>query len=204
MTGSTWQSLLGHRTWTCGIGPCNASSEVTAAHIKRSRAERAERLASPVRTFCTVSRRPTGPLAPPTRRARLRSHWRSRYGGANAGWLARKAETFGPPMTYSSYPGVRPRGVHAPAAELSKTGQNPSRPSVTAGQPHPPSCLVNVHAKTTLTEPARPRRWQRSEAWTRVARTVDASASMWSTPASLEAVTSGKVGAHGITEAAPR
>ena len=38
---------------------------------------------------------------------------------------------------YSSYPGVQPRGVHAPAAELSKAGQNPSRPSVTAGQPHP-------------------------------------------------------------------
>jgi len=30
-------------------------------------------------------------LAPP-RRARLRSRWRSRYGGANAGRLARKAE----------------------------------------------------------------------------------------------------------------
>jgi hypothetical protein len=33
-------------------------------------------------------------------------------------------------------------------------GQNPSRPSVTAGQPHPSSGLVDVHAKTTLTEPA--------------------------------------------------
>src|SRR5271166_1637260 len=71
-------------------------------------------------------------------------------------------------------PGDHPRGVHAPAAELSRAGQNPSRPSVTVGQPHPPSCLAEVHTKTTLTEPARPRRWQRSEAWTRVARTVDA------------------------------
>ena len=35
-----------------------------------------------VQTFCTVSRRPAGPLAPPTRRARRRSRWRSRYGGA--------------------------------------------------------------------------------------------------------------------------
>ena len=30
-------------------------------------------------------------------------------------------------------PGAQPRGVHAPAAELSRVGQNPSRPSVTAG-----------------------------------------------------------------------
>ena len=36
------------------------------------------------------SRRPAGPLAPPPRRARLRSRWRSRYGGTNAGRLARK------------------------------------------------------------------------------------------------------------------
>jgi len=39
---------------------------------------------------------------------------------------------------------------------------------VTAGQPDLSSCLVNVHAKTTLTEPARTRRWQLSEAGTRV------------------------------------
>jgi len=37
-----------------------------------------------------------------------------------------------------------------PLPGLSGAGQNPSRPSVTAGQPHPSSCLVNVHAKTTL------------------------------------------------------
>jgi hypothetical protein len=47
-----------------------------------------------VRTFCTVSRRPSGPLAPPPRHARLRSRWRSRYGGANAGRLARRAGDF--------------------------------------------------------------------------------------------------------------
>ena len=40
--------------------------------------------------------------------------------------------------------------VPAPAARLSGAGQNLSRPSVTAGQPHPSSCLVNVHAKTAL------------------------------------------------------
>jgi hypothetical protein len=33
-----------------------------------------------------------GPLAPPTRRTRLRSRWRSRLGGADAGRLAREPE----------------------------------------------------------------------------------------------------------------
>jgi hypothetical protein len=47
-----------------------------------------------VRTLCTVSRRPAGPLAPPPQRARLRSRWRSRYGGANAGRRTRKARGF--------------------------------------------------------------------------------------------------------------
>ena len=90
-------------------------------------------------------------------------------GPTPVGWRERR-ETFGPPLTGSSYRELSRGGVHAPAAELSKAGQNPSRPSVTAGQPHPSNCLVEVHAKTTLTEPARPRRWQRSEAWTRVAQ----------------------------------
>jgi hypothetical protein len=36
--------------------------------------------------------RSAGPLAPPPRCAHLRSRWRSRYGGANAGRLARKTE----------------------------------------------------------------------------------------------------------------
>ena len=39
-----------------------------------------------------ASRRPAGPLAPPTRRARRCSRWRSRSGGADAGRLARKSE----------------------------------------------------------------------------------------------------------------
>jgi hypothetical protein len=42
------------------------------------------------------------------------------------------------------------RVVPAPAARLSGAGQNPSRPSVAAGQPRLSSCLVNVHAKTAL------------------------------------------------------
>jgi hypothetical protein len=41
-----------------------------------------------------------------------------------------------------------------PLPVLSGAGQNPSRPSVCAGQPHPVKWMVNVHAKTALTEPA--------------------------------------------------
>ncbi len=55
-----------------------------------------------VKTFCTVSRRPVGPLAPPPRRARLRSRWRFRYGGANAGRQARTAWNPGR-LTYSKF-----------------------------------------------------------------------------------------------------
>ena len=128
-----------------------------------------------MRTFCTVSRRPGRaaraansarspllPLAFPQRRRKTPVGWRERR------------ETFGPSLTGSSYQALSHQGVHAPAVELSKAGQNPSRPSVTAGQPRLSSCLVEVHAKTTLTEPARPRKSQRSGAWTRAARTVDA------------------------------
>jgi hypothetical protein len=123
-----------------------------------------------VRTFCTVSRRPAGPHAPPTQRARLRSRWRSRYGGANAGRLARKAHNAGPLDTASLT--CAGGASLLPLPGLSVAGQNLSRPSVTAGQPHPSSWPVNVHAKTTLTEPARPRGWQLSEAGTREARTL--------------------------------
>jgi len=117
-----------------------------------------------VRTFCTSSRRPAGPLAPPTRRARLRS----RYSGANAGRLARKIMKPGPPDMQKFH--LCRRDALLPLPGLSGAGQNLSRPSVTAGQPHPPNCLVNVHAKTTLTEPARTRSRQLSEAGTRMAR----------------------------------
>ena len=70
---------------------------------------------SRVRTFCTVSRRPAGPLAPPPRRARLRSRCRSRYGGANAGRLARKHETR--PLDIQQVSSV-PVGVPAPTAGI--------------------------------------------------------------------------------------
>ena len=76
-----------------------------------------------MRTFCTVSRRPAGPLAPPTRRARLRSRWRSRSGGANAGRLARKDETSGR-STYSKFHLCR-RGVPAPAAGIVRGRSEP-------------------------------------------------------------------------------
>ena len=43
-----------------------------------------------------------------------------------------------------------------------RDSRDPSRPSVTAGQPPPGSCMVHVHAKTALTEPVRHQVWQRS------------------------------------------
>jgi hypothetical protein len=43
-------------------------------------------------------------------------------------------------LAVQQLPGVQVRGVHAPAAELSKARQNPSRPSVTAGQLYPSNC----------------------------------------------------------------
>jgi hypothetical protein len=55
------------------------------------------------------------------------------------------------PLDAQQVPSVQV-GVPAPAAGFSETGQDLSSPSVTAGQPHPRGCLVNVHAKTTLTE----------------------------------------------------
>ena len=123
-----------------------------------------------VRTFCTYSRRPAGPLAPPASARSpslplalpLRRRQR-RSAGATSG-------DFRAAMGVRQLLGRSAAGVHASAAELSKAGQNPSRPSVTAGQPHPSSCRVNVHAKTTLTEPARPRRWQLSKEWKGLAR----------------------------------
>jgi hypothetical protein len=58
---------------------------------------------------------PAGPLAPPTRCARLRSRWRSRYGGAHAGRLARKDGC----LWATAVTRVR-RRVLAPAAGLSR------------------------------------------------------------------------------------
>jgi len=118
-----------------------------------------------VRTFCTVSRRPRRAARAAATAPRPSLTLTLRSGRANAGRLARKTNTGR--STRSKFTCAR-GGVPAPAAGLSGAGQNPSRPSVTAGQPHPSSGLVNVHAKTTLTEPARTRRWQLSEAGTRM------------------------------------
>jgi hypothetical protein len=87
--------------------------------------------------------------------------------GPNAGRLARKSIKAGP-LGLQQVSSVR-AGVPAPAARLSGPSQNPSRPSVTAGQRArrvPGEC----NAKTALTEPARTRRWQQSGAGTRVGR----------------------------------
>jgi hypothetical protein len=66
----------------------------------------------PVRTFCTVSRRPGGPLAPPTRRARLRSRWRSRSG------LALKRRSAGA-KTFNGA-ALEPRGSLGAASDLTR------------------------------------------------------------------------------------
>ena len=101
----------------------------------------------------SAARTPTLPLTLPLRR-RLR---RSAGAKRNAG--ARRTASF-----------ICAGGSSLlPLPGLSGAGQNLSRPSVTAGQPHPSSCLASAHAKTALTEPARTRRWQLSEAGTRVA-----------------------------------
>ena len=74
----------------------------------------------PVKTFCTPSRRPVGPLAPPTRRARLRS----RYGGASAGRLARKHKTRAA-LDAQQLPGFScGRGCPTPAVGIVRVGQN--------------------------------------------------------------------------------
>jgi hypothetical protein len=124
-----------------------------------------------VRTFCTSSRRPHGAARAAASRPGRRSRWRAAPAGPTpVGW--RKARGFWAAVELRKLSGVRAGNAHAPAAELSEAGQNPSRPSVAAGQPHPWDCVAQVHAKTTLTEPTRPREWQRSEAWTRVARVI--------------------------------
>lgn len=99
------------------------------------------------------------------RRARHRSHWRSA--------TAAQRPSAGAEVRTGCHWRTAILGVPAPAAGIVRADQNPSRPSVTAGQPHPSSCLVNVHAKTALTEPARTWSWQLSGAGTRVARVLD-------------------------------
>jgi hypothetical protein len=75
-----------------------------------------------VRTFCTVSRRPAGPLAPPPRHARLRSRWRSRYGGATpVGW--RESMKAGP-LDLQRVSSV-PVGVPPPAAGIVRDRSEP-------------------------------------------------------------------------------
>jgi hypothetical protein len=90
-----------------------------------------------VTIFYAASRRPAGPHAPPPRRARLRSRWRSRYGGANASRLARKQKPGR--LTYSKFYPCRWTPL-LPLPGLSGAGQNLSRPSVTVGQPPPSRC----------------------------------------------------------------
>jgi hypothetical protein len=118
-----------------------------------------------VRTFCTFSGRPIGPLAPPPRRPGRHSRCRSRDGRANAGRLARKAQKRRAAIDVQAFNGIRAPG-----------GGPCSRRGIVRGRAEPVKSAYGVGFADLrlLTEPARPGMWQRSEAWTRVARTVDA------------------------------
>ena len=125
-----------------------------------------------VQNFCTVSRRPAGPLAPPTRRARLRSRWRSRYGGANAGRLARKSGSPVPPLMYDSHR-RSPRGCPC------------SRCRYCPGRPEPVKSAFGVGSADLrlLTEPARKSRSsQLSGAGTGEARIAEPVAALTAQP----------------------
>ena len=93
-------------------------------------ARRAARAANTART-------PQLPLALPQRRRQRRS----------AGAKSAKSRAANDIQAVTRIPSEG--GVLAPAAVLSEPCQNPSRPSVTAGQPHRRTCPVNVHVKTT-------------------------------------------------------
>ena len=68
-----------------------------------------------VQTFCTVSRRPAGPLAPPTRRPGRRSRWRAAPAGPTpVGWREKHQPGR---LTYSKFQ-LRWFGVPAPAAGI--------------------------------------------------------------------------------------
>ena len=103
---------------------CQASSG-TAHHVAQPACEnflygfKAARRAA---RAANTARSPLLPLALPQRRRQRRSAGRENTeprAAVDLGTVTR----------------VQPRGVHAPAAELSRARQNPSRPSVTAGQP---------------------------------------------------------------------
>jgi hypothetical protein len=88
-----------------------------------------------------------------------------RNGGANAGRLERKAESRAA-IDMQQAPEFRPEAVPMlPLSILSGARQNPSRPSVAAGQPLRKTC-PETYAKTALTEPAlESRSSQLSGAW---------------------------------------
>jgi len=76
-----------------------------------------------VRTFPSASRRPAGPLAPPTRRARLRSRWRSRYGGDRRRSAGAKAQTSGCHKIYSGRQRSGQAATMLPLSKLSGSGR---------------------------------------------------------------------------------
>ena len=96
-------------------------------HCRRSMAEECrtsvaggqERRPESVRTFYTVSRRPAGPLAPPTRRPARHSRWRSHAGRSQRRSAGAKTKRSGPPRLAAVHPVELYGRVLAPAPALS-------------------------------------------------------------------------------------
>jgi hypothetical protein len=88
-----------------------------------------------VQTFCTASRRPAGPLAPPTRRTASAPAGAPTAAATNAGRLAQNQKSQAV-MTYSSH-GSFDRGTMRllPLSRLSGSGQNPSRAPAASAAP---------------------------------------------------------------------
>jgi len=110
---------------------------------------------SPVRNICTSSRRPAGPLAPPTRRARRCSRWRSRSGGAWRRSAGAKAKRFTGRQRHTAVPRVqladRLAGFGSHREQVcSRTLYCPARP-----EPVKSAYGVGSADLRLLTEPAR-------------------------------------------------
>jgi hypothetical protein len=161
-----------HAPWTCPLmrpsrcRPQSSSARACTGQHRDSRKSGLPPVSAPrlCADFCTVSRRPPGRTG--------RRHGAHACAPATAaptpvGWRESMKSV---PLKIQQVSSVRAGQPLLPLPGLSGSDQNLSSPSVTVGQPHPSSCLANVHAKTALTEPARTRSWQLSEAGTRVAR----------------------------------
>jgi hypothetical protein len=100
-----------------------------------------------VRTFFTSSRRPAGPLAPPTRRPRRSSRWRSHFGGLDSRSAGAKPNILSGPPHRSDVP-------RADRPSLPGRGWLPA-PSLSAAARTRQGRLRRRLRRRPLTEPAR-------------------------------------------------